>query len=389
MSTGGAILYHSDATGMGYQAPTMPGYVPAPAGVGPQPLPPGVNLPATGPGGAPIIGGGQPPNPDNIVTDEQRQQMGGTQPIGPKPPPFDWIPKFSPQQNRIVATLNDQKSQIQQAMAGGRIRPQEAQQALAAVDQQISQIKPQLIPKMHEPSAQEEATNRIYVHPQTGMTFIKQPDGTFEMRPPSKDSPYLAWAKQQHEVAHDAAKEHGQLDVVHARGQQQQQLEAIKYRQKQEDAQAKHETAQQTAKDKADAEFSKWYSSAYDRHTQRLTTETQSLDKEGNSTKQRNLPKPDDVHGAVMDEWQHLQGAMALRHAGNAAPGGNPMGPAGGEIQPHPLLRGEAPPQAHAAAHELDGLIAKFGPDPKKWTPQARAHARDLQKQAKAFAKGD
>lgn len=362
-------------------------------------LPPGVSLPGVGPQGAMIQGGGAPPNPNNIVTDQQRQQMGGTQGVGADLPPFDWVPKFSPAQNRIIATLNDQKSHIQQAASSGVIRPQEAQFAMGQVDQQIAQIRPQLIPKMREPSMEEEAQKRIYVHPETGTTFIRQPDGNFEMRPPSKESPYLAMAKQQHEVAHESAKDQHDLDKIRLQADMKQQLEQTKQGAKDDQFQQKQQRQDdaKTQKQQAaeEAEFRKWYSSAYDRHTQRLTQETTAIDANGQQTKQRQLPNPDDVHGAVMNEWSRLNQAVALRRqqmSGSAPPqqqpqGQQPMQPLANP-GPHPLLMPNAPADAHGAAHELDDMVAKFGADPKKWAPQARAHARQLQGRAKAFAKG-
>jgi hypothetical protein len=188
------------------------------------PMPPGMSSVMAPPGPAPTNGFGGPQVPFGPygVPDQQTRALAAQHGIDPvaldtagvrgdiqnqhlQNPDVSYQRQISAQQAAQLNQLNNQRQHVASMLAQGVIHPQDAATAIRQIDFQTKALsQPMMVPKVKPTPMAEEYKDRVYTDPDKNV-FIRQNDGTWDVRPPSPHAPEARFAHQFHEagMAHD------------------------------------------------------------------------------------------------------------------------------------------------------------------------------------------
>ncbi|HEV3342584.1 MAG TPA: hypothetical protein VG125_19585, partial [Pirellulales bacterium] len=179
------------------------------------------------------FGGPQVPFGPYGVPDQQTRQLAAQHGIDPvaldtagvrgdiqnqhsQNPDVSYQRQISAQQAAQLNQLNNQRQHVASMLAQGVIHPQDAATAIRQIDFQTKALsQPMMVPKVKPTPMAEEYKDRVYTDPDKNV-FIRQNDGTWDVRPPSPHAPEARFAQQFHEagMAHD---DHQRDKVMDAR----------------------------------------------------------------------------------------------------------------------------------------------------------------------------
>lgn len=115
-----------------------------------------------------------------------RQQAAADQQQQREQDMFEW--KYTANQEHQMGELNQALDWIDQQQGSSQITPDQATNMKWEVQQQLAGMKPRQMPKQRPPNVQDELQNRM-TQDDAGNTYILQPDGKIDYRPPPKPEP--------------------------------------------------------------------------------------------------------------------------------------------------------------------------------------------------------